>query len=94
MKPIGIYGGTFDPVHVGHVGLASAAAILLDLERVIWVPAGTPPHRGETRASGADRLAMVRLATAGHARFEVDDTEVLSSSPSYTVKTLERLRIG
>lgn len=90
--PLGIFGGTFDPVHAGHLRLAEEAADLLGLERVLWIPAGHPAHRDAPRASAADRLEMVRLATAGNPRFELDPGEVDSARPSYTVPTLERLR--
>lgn len=90
--PIGILGGTFDPVHRAHLHLARTALRRLGLARVLWVPAGQPYHRRPPHAAAADRLAMVRLAVAGEPAFEVDDTEILSGEPSYTVPTLERLR--
>jgi len=62
------------------------------LSRVLWIPAGQPPHRESPRVPSADRLAMVRLAVAGNPAFAVDDSEVASTAPSYTVHTLERLR--
>ena len=90
--PIGIMGGTFDPVHFGHLRLAQEAAEILGLERVRWVPAGRPWHRTPPRASAAHRLEMVRLAIERNSLFELDDAEIRQSSPSYTVETLERLR--
>ena len=90
--PIGIMGGTFDPVHFGHLRLAQEAAEILGLERVRWVPAGLPWHRTPPRASAAHRLEMVRLAIERNSLFELDDAEIRQSSPSYTVETLERLR--
>lgn len=90
--PLGVFGGTFDPVHYGHLRLAEEAADRLGLASVRWLPAGQPPHRGGPRAPAADRLAMVRLAVAGNPRFEVDPAEVEAAAPSYTVVTLERLR--
>jgi len=89
---IGVLGGTFDPVHRAHLHLARAARSQLGLARVLWIPAGNPPHRHPPEATSAHRLAMVRLAVADEAGFEVDDAEVLANSPSYTVPTLERLR--
>ena len=89
---VGILGGTFDPVHLAHVALARVAADRLGLSSVLWIPAGQPPHRAPPRAAPEQRLAMVRLATASDARFEVDPSEVASTAPSYTVHTLERLR--
>jgi nicotinate-nucleotide adenylyltransferase len=91
-EPQGILGGTFDPVHFGHLRLAEEARQALGLGRVRWIPAGRPPHRGEPGVTAEERLAMVRLAIAGHPAFILDDAEVRSQSPSYTVLTLERLR--
>jgi nicotinate-nucleotide adenylyltransferase len=90
--PIGIFGGTFDPVHYGHLRLAQEAVDRLRLSEVRFVPAGEPPHRGAPGASAADRLAMVRLATAGNAFFTVDEREVRRAGPGYTVDTLDELR--
>jgi len=90
--PIGIMGGTFDPVHFGHLRLAQEAAEILGLERVRWVPAGQPWHRGAPKASAAHRLEMVRLAIDSNALFELDDAEIRQTAPGYTVETLERLR--
>ncbi|GAA5164726.1 nicotinate-nucleotide adenylyltransferase [Viridibacterium curvum] len=89
---LGILGGTFDPVHFGHLRLAQEAADCLQLDGVRLIPAGQPRHRGTPGALAADRLAMVRLAAAGVTHFTVDAAEVLSEQPSYTVPTLERLR--
>ena len=90
--PLGIFGGTFDPVHLGHLRLAEEAAEHLGLAGVRWIPAGRPAHRGPPSVAAASRLAMVRLAIAGNPRFSLDDAEVASTQPSYTVPTLERLR--
>lgn len=90
--PLGVLGGTFDPVHFGHLRLAEEACERLALEQVALIPAGTPPHRQPPAASPEDRAAMVRLAIAGQAAFAVDDAEVHATGPSYTVLTLERLR--
>jgi nicotinate-nucleotide adenylyltransferase len=91
-RPLGLLGGTFDPVHLGHLRLAEEAREALGLERVVWLPAGQPPHRGPPRVSGAHRLAMVRLAVADNGGFAVDDAEVRAAAPSYTAVSLERLR--
>jgi len=88
----GILGGTFDPVHFGHLRLAEEARAALGLGQVRWIPAGRPPHRGAPGVTGEERLAMVQLAIADHPAFILDDAEVRSESPSYTVPTLLRLR--
>ena len=85
-------GGTFDPVHFGHLRLAQEAADVLGLERVRWVPAGRPWHRTQPHAPAKHRLEMVRLAIRRNALFELDDAEIRQGSPGYTVETLERLR--
>jgi nicotinate-nucleotide adenylyltransferase len=90
--PLGLLGGTFDPIHLGHLRLAEEAREALRLARVRLIPAGQPPHRGEPGSTADDRLAMARLAAAGNPGFEIDDGEVRSERKSYTVLTLERLR--
>jgi nicotinate-nucleotide adenylyltransferase len=90
--PLAILGGTFDPVHFGHLRLAEEACLALGLEELVWFPAGRPPHRQPPHASAAHRLSMVRLAIAGNPRFSVDPHETASEAPSYTVTTLLRLR--
>jgi nicotinate-nucleotide adenylyltransferase len=85
-------GGTFDPIHLGHLGAAEAAIGCATLDRVIFVPAATPPHRAPAVAPAAQRLEMCRLATEGDARFEVSDVELKREGPSYTVDTLTELR--
>ena len=91
--PLGIFGGTFDPVHCGHLRLAEEAADALDLASVRWIPAGQPPLRRQPPlASGRQRLDMVCRAIAGNPRFEIDRAEVEVDQPSFTVLTLERLR--
>ncbi len=90
--PLGLYGGTFDPVHLGHLRLAEEAVDALGLCGVRWIPAGQPLLRDAPRADARARLAMVRVATEGNPRFSVDAAEVEAEHPSYTVPTLERLR--
>ncbi|MDQ5878703.1 MAG: nicotinate-nucleotide adenylyltransferase [Pseudomonadota bacterium] len=90
--PLGIFGGTFDPVHVGHLRLAEEASETLGLSGVRWIPAGQPKHREAPQVTPAHRLQMVRLATAGNPLFSVDPAEVESGEASFTVPTLERLR--
>ena len=90
--PLGIFGGTFDPVHFGHLRLAEEAIDCLGLAAVRWIPAGQPALRGAPQVTARQRLAMVRLATADNPRFAVDAAEVEAARASYTVPTLERLR--
>ena len=91
-EALGIFGGTFDPVHFGHLRLAEEAVTHLGLGGVRWIPAGQPPHRGLPQVTPAQRLAMVSLAIAGNPGFVLDAGEVENAAPSYTVHTLERLR--
>ena len=90
--PQGILGGTFDPIHFGHLRMAEELAEALGIERVRFIPAGSPPHRGQPRAEARHRLALAHLAVAGNPRFEVDDREILRERPSYSVDTLTDLR--
>lgn len=84
-----VFGGSFDPPHVGHLLAAGDAADQLQLDRIIFVPAATQPLKaGRDAAPAADRLAMVRLAVEGDARFEASDVEVRRSGLSFTVDTL------
>ena len=93
MSPaLGILGGTFDPIHVGHLELARELRAALGLRAVRLVPAGVPPHREAPVASAAHRLAMVELAISGVPGLEVDRREIDRPGPSYTVPTLESLR--
>lgn len=89
---LGLLGGTFDPVHKAHLRLAEEAMKQLALGGVLWIPAGSPRHRAPPMAGAEHRLAMVRIATAGHPEYAIDEGEVFSTEPSYTVPTLERLR--
>ncbi len=92
MPPLGIFGGTFDPVHLAHLRLAEEAADLLGLAGVRWIPAAQPYHRQAPLVSAAHRLAMVRLAVADNPRFSVDAAEIDSQAPTYSVPTLARVR--
>lgn len=89
---IGVMGGTFDPIHYGHLRLAEEMAECLELEHVLFIPAGQPPHRGAPRTAPAHRLEMVRRAVAGNPRFVADAREVARAAPSYTVDALTALR--
>jgi len=85
-------GGTFDPVHLGHLRLAEEAADHLALERVRWIPSGNPGHRAAPRTPARHRLEMVKLAVAGNPRFAVDEAEALGATAQFTIDTLRRLR--
>jgi len=89
---LGVFGGTFDPIHLAHLAVAQEAAESLGLERVVFIPAGRPPHKPDREiTSGEDRFAMVELAIAGNDRFTLDRLELDRQGPSYTVDTLEAL---
>ena len=92
LNACGILGGTFDPVHLGHVALAEAALRGLPLSEILWMPSGSPGHRAAPIADAGQRLAMLRLATDGNPRFRIDDTELATNEPTYPVHTLTRLR--
>jgi len=92
MRPIGVFGGMFDPIHFGHLRTAHELHELLGLEAVAFVPAGDPPHRASPLADAKTRLAMVRAAVGDDPRFFVDDRELRRTGPSYTILTLEALR--
>ena len=89
---VGLLGGTFDPIHLGHLAAAEAAIDCADLDQVVFVPTGTPPHRPQAMASGEQRLAMCRLAIAGDSRFSISNVELERAGPSYTLDTLLALR--
>lgn len=89
---LGVFGGTFDPIHCGHLELARELRQTLELSAVRFVPAGDPPHRSAPVASATQRLAMVELAVANHPGLEVDPRELWRKGRSFTVTTLEELR--
>ena len=91
-RPVGLLGGTFDPIHLGHLRLAEEARESLGLGQLRLIPSGQPPHRDAPTTPAEDRLAMVRLAAEGNPGLMVDDGEVRARQKSYTVLTLERLR--
>ena len=89
---IGIMGGTFDPIHVGHLAIAEEAREALAVERIVFVPAGVPPHKPAAEVtSAAHRVAMIALAIAGNPAFELSRIEVDRPGPSYTVDTVALL---
>jgi len=91
-RRIGILGGTFDPPHVGHLWLATLAADAIGLDRVLFMPAAQPPHKGgRLVTSAADRLLMTRLAVAGDDAFDLTIIEMERSGPSYTIDSVVEL---
>lgn len=92
MEPIGLFGGTFDPIHYGHLRTAFELWQALKLAEVRFLPTGSPPHRHETYASAELRLAMVQAAVADQSAFIVDDREVRRTGLSYSVDTVTELR--
>lgn len=92
MNPIGIFGGTFDPIHFGHLRTAFELLQALRLSEMRFMPAGNPPHRDATFASPEQRLAMVQAATQGQPGFTVDDREIRREGLSYSVDTMRTLR--
>jgi nicotinate-nucleotide adenylyltransferase len=89
---IGIYGGSFDPVHIGHMILAESAREQAGLDRVVFMPAAAPPHKPDRiLADGGHRLEMLRLATSGHDAFAVSSLELDRGGTSYTLDTLTAL---
>jgi nicotinate-nucleotide adenylyltransferase len=89
---LGLFGGTFDPIHWGHLILAEITRQFLSLQRIFFVPARIPPHKGQVRASSEQRYRMAQLACAGNPHFEVSDVEIRREGPSYTVDTLRDFR--
>ena len=89
---IGLFGGTFDPIHLGHLLLAVHSYEELDLNRVIFIPARLPPHKAQPIVEPADRLQMVRLAVADDDRFLVCDCELCRAEPSYTIDTVQQFQ--
>jgi len=93
MARLGIMGGTFDPIHYGHLMAAEEARVRFALERVIFVPNGRPPHKKDYAVTDAEhRYAMVLLATSSNLRFEASRMELERPGPSYTVDTLAQIR--
>ena len=89
---IGIMGGTFNPVHYGHLIAAEEALNFLNLEKILFIPNSIPPHKNDPELiSGKHRLEMLKLATASNPKFEVSDIELKRSGPSYSIDTVEEL---
>jgi nicotinate-nucleotide adenylyltransferase len=93
MQKIAVFGGTFNPIHNGHLHLASEFAKILYADTVLLIPTNVPPHkRAPELASSEDRLTMCRLAVQGDSLFRVSDMEIRRGGPSFTAETLRRLR--
>ena len=93
MRRIGIYGGTFDPVHYAHLILAREAIELLELEKVVFVPAALSPHKQDRPPTPPNiRVAMLQAGLAGEQRFTVDELELRRPPPSFTIDTIEEFR--
>jgi nicotinate-nucleotide adenylyltransferase len=91
-RRIGIFGGTFDPVHNAHLAIARLALRKLRLRKLLWLPTGAPAYRKPAVASGADRVAMLRLAIGGDPRQAIDERELAPGASGYTFDTLRALR--
>ena len=93
MAAIGLFGGTFDPIHFGHLRLATELAEAFRLDQVLFIPAGLPYHRGRgAHATTDERLTMLKLATARDARFDIDERELKREGETYTFDTLSEIR--
>lgn len=91
-SPIGILGGTFNPIHLGHLRMAQEIGEGLDLAEVRLIPAGCPPHREKPGVSPQQRLEMARLAVQKNPLLRIDDREIFKTTPCYTVETLREIR--
>ncbi|MCO7227383.1 nicotinate-nucleotide adenylyltransferase [Pleionea sp. CnH1-48] len=91
-KPLLIFGGTFDPIHFGHLRLVENLKNLLPDADILLVPSAEPPHRDSPGASSQQRLAMLKLAVEGVDRVQIDDRELRRSGPSYSILTMQELR--
>ncbi|MFA5645002.1 MAG: nicotinate-nucleotide adenylyltransferase [Candidatus Ratteibacteria bacterium] len=92
VERFGIFGGSFDPIHIGHLFCAEYAREEFRLDRIFFVPSGIPPHRGAPRASASFRCEMVRLAIMDNPFFSLWDAEILSQEVSYSYETVMRLK--
>lgn len=93
MLNIGIYGGTFNPIHIGHLIAAEEVLNLFELDKIIFIPVGTPPHKQHKNlASAYDRYEMIKLAISGNYKFEVSDIEIKREGYTYTYDTLMELK--
>jgi nicotinate-nucleotide adenylyltransferase len=90
---VGLMGGTFDPIHYGHLVAAEEARVAFDLSKVIFVPSGRPPHKiDQTISGGSDRYLMTMLAVLGNPHFDISDTEIRREGPSFAIDTVREFR--
>ena len=92
MSTIGLFGGTFDPIHIGHVVVATEAKMKFNLDKVVFIPSGQPPHKNKSKASKEDRLEMVKLALIDYTNYECSDVEIKKKGPSYAVDTVKHYK--
>lgn len=92
MKKVGIMGGTFDPIHFGHLFIANEVLNIYNMDKIIFIPTGNPPHKKGPSASASDRYIMTNIATQTNKNFLVSDIEVKSNEKSYTLNTLKELK--
>lgn len=91
-RPVGLFGGSFDPVHNAHLHLGRTALESLGVAAVRWLPNSVPGHREGPRASAEHRLAMLRIALGDEKRFTIDESELWQAGPTYSINTVTRLR--
>ncbi|MDW5300556.1 MAG: nicotinate-nucleotide adenylyltransferase [Sedimentibacter sp.] len=90
-RKVGIMGGTFDPIHLGHLVIANEVLNIFKLDEIIFIPSGNPPHKNGTKASSQDRYLMATLATLSNNKFTVSDIEIKNPEKSYTLNTIAEL---
>ncbi len=91
-KKIGLLGGTFDPIHIGHLIIAEKVREEFNLEKVIFIPSGIPPHKKNAFTSSFHRYNMVKIAVSDNSFFDVSDIEIKKKSPSYTYITVKKMK--
>lgn len=93
MKKIGLFGGTFDPPHKGHIALAKATLLNFSLDKIIFIPAGNPPHKTQKRVSDkTHRFEMVKMAIKGEPNFSISDFDIKNERPNYSYLTIEHFK--